>query len=195
MSDGDIEQQLLNGDAYDEAELTVRRIIGLSLDGKIQVAIGTLVVAALLGPSVSLGTDHISAIEPTLTQGESPAPALAGLVFFGAVSAFAGGLLLIRQQHRRHACPFDVEQARRFVRVEDFILMLVLQGTMFVVVPTILSAAGALSPEISTTLYDADILIYRPHPTLGVDTRVVSAVAGTLAFVLTLVWYGTRTRS
>jgi hypothetical protein len=193
--DDDITQQLLKGDAYDEAEVTVRRLLGLSLDQKILVAIGTIAVGVLLGPAVVLGTDHITTLEPTLTQGDKPRPALAGLVLFGALGAFAGGLLLVWQRYRRHTQSFDVEQARRFVRIEDFILIFVLQGTLFVVVPTALAAAGALFPDIGTALYEANVRVYRPHPTFGIDTVLVSVVAGGLAAILTLVWYETRRRS
>lgn len=195
MPDDDISQQLLDGDAYDEAELTVRRFIGLSLDQKILLAVGTVAAGVLLGPSVVLGTDHITTLEPTLTQGDQPRPALAGLVLLGVLSAFTGGLLLVGHRHRRHTQSFDVEQARRFVRIEDFILIFVLQGTLFVVVPTALATAGALVPDVGTTLYEANVRIYRPHPTFGVNTVLVSAVAGVLAAILTLVWYETRRRS
>jgi len=193
--DDDIARQLLEGDAYDEAKITVRRIVGLSLDQKILVAVGTLLAAVPLGPATLAGTDHITALEPALVPGERPKPALASLVLFGAVSSFLGGLLLVWQRHRRHTRSFDLEAARRFVRVEDFFLMIVLQGTLFVVVPTGLAVAGALVPDVATTLYNLDVRVYRPHPTAGTDTAVVSAVSGTLAVVLTLVWHGTRRRS
>lgn len=180
----DIATQLIEGSAYDEASLTVRRAFGLSLQQKRLVAIGTLLYAILLAPVLLFSQELIITLE--LSDGGVPprSPVLNGLVLLGIFGTFIGGLLLTGQQYLLTRRSLDVEQARRFIRIEDFLMLFVIQGALFVVVPTTLFLSGALAPGVAEGLYDAGIRIYRPGGTLGISSWLVSTTGGGLAIVL-----------
>lgn len=183
MSDGpadDIADTLVEGDSYEQAVLSVRRMVPLSLTTKTRIAIGSLAVSATIAPAVILREDLVRSLEPTAGYNL----ALGLLALNGIVAAFLGGLLLVRQGYVVRERSLTTEQVRDLVRLEDFLVLIVLLGTLFILVPAALAVLGVVSPGTVETLYGNDIRIYRPDDTLGVDIRLVSATGGLLAAVL-----------
>lgn len=181
--DDDITDRLLSGDAHDEAVLTVRRAFRLSGDQRILLAVGVLLYATLLWPGLVLGRDTMATLEPTALQG-GESPVLVTLVAFGLLSTVAPAVLLVGIQYSYVARSLDVDEARRLIRIEDFVTYFLLQGALFIVVPTTLVLVGSVVPGVAETLYGYNVRIYRPGETLSLDAGPVSATGGGLGLAL-----------
>lgn len=180
MSDDDIRRRVLAGSAYEEAEVTVSRMIPLSLAEKIRMAILTLAASAFFAPTVLFRRDFIRTLEevPTLRL------RLGTLAFVGTISTFGAGLLLLRHERVVSQRSLDEEQARRLVRIEDFWGWFVAFGAVMVFVSTGLGVVGVLSPSAIAALYGHGIVVYRPVGTFVSDVRLVSALGGVFAVLL-----------
>jgi hypothetical protein len=178
--DDEIAETLVEGEPYEQATLSVRRMVPLSLDRKISLAVGLLAISAGIAPAAAARRDLRRDLEGTT----SLELGLGLLVLNGIVTVALGGLLLVRQQYvvdRRSLTP---AQARKLVRLEDLFVLLVLFGGLFVVVPAALAVTGLLSPSAVETLYASDIRIYRPDDTLGIGLWPISGTGGLLAVAL-----------
>lgn len=180
MSDDDIRRRVLEGGPYEEAEVTVSRMIPLSLAEKIRLTILTLAVSAFFAPTVLFRRDFIRTLEeaPTLRL------RLGTLAFIGTITTFGAGLLLLRHQRVVLRCSLDEDQARRLVRIEDFWGWFVAFGAVMVFVSTGLGVVGVLSPSAITALYGHGIVVYRPVGMFVSDVRFVSVLGGVFAVLL-----------
>ena len=176
----DIADTLVEGDTYEQAALSVERMVPLSLDTKVRIAIGSLALSVGLAPAVLVRRDLVQSLEGT----SSLSLTLGLLGLNGIVTTALCGFLPVRQREIVNRGSLSAQRARRLVRVEDFLGLFVLLGAGFVAAPVALAVAGALSPSTIETLYAYDVRIYRPHETLGIDLRIVSAVGGALAVTL-----------
>lgn len=186
--DDDIHERIVEGEPYEQAELTVRRVIPLSLDRKIALAVLGLCSAALLAPALYHRRETIRALEGTESLAETLSPALCVLVTIGLVTTFGAGAVLVRQSAVAQRRALTPEQARRLVRIEDMLMLFVLQGLLFIVVPTTLAVAGAVSTGAVSSFYDQGVVIYQTDGPVDVDARLVSTLGVSLAAVLAFLW-------
>lgn len=179
MADDDIVQRVLSGDSYEQAAAIVTRAFPISLEQKIQLGIGGLLVSVLLAPLLSLQRDAIVAVE-----GAVPAAFRLGtFVLLGIVTVFIAGLLLIGLESRvRSVSTF--ERARKFVRVEELLMWYQLLGLVFVVIGIAIAAVGAISHDTIWLLYEYDVSVYGSAEFVLIDVWAISALGGVLAVVL-----------
>jgi hypothetical protein len=180
----DIAETLVEGDSYEQAALAVSRMVPLSLDTKIRIAIGLLALSGAIAPAVLLRRDLVRSLEGT----ESLSLTLGLLVLNGIITITLAGLLLVRQRYILTRRSLSSREARKLVRLEDFLVLFVLLGGLFVVAPLLLAVVGLVSPSTVETFYANDINIYQPDETLGIDLRAISAAGGFLAIVLFGLW-------
>jgi hypothetical protein len=185
-SDDEIYERIVEGESYEQAVATVRRLVPLSLDRKIALAVFGLGYAGLLAPALYLSRETIRDLEATGSLAETLSPALASLVALGILTTFGGGLLLVRQRAVVEGQSLTVDAARRQVRIEDLLMIFVLQGVLFIVVPTTPAIAAAVSGEVAQTFYDRGVVLYQAGGT--VDARIVSALGVAFAAVLAGLW-------
>lgn len=187
--DDDISKRLLEGDAYEQAQVTVRRTFGGSLDRKIAVTAGVLWTSVLVGPAVTRSRGLIRTVEPGVDPTGVYSPRIGVLALCGIVLTFVSGLVLVRHRHVVASRTLDEEQARHLVRMEDLISWFVLLGTAFVEVAVVSTVVGALGPGLVRTWYEYGIVLYQPSESVLIDVRVISLVGGILALVLSALWY------
>jgi hypothetical protein len=180
----DIAETLVEGDSYEQAALAVSRMVPLSLDTKIRIAIGLLALSGAIAPAVLLRRDLVRSLEGT----GSLSLTLGLLVLNGIITITLAGLLLVRQRYILTRRSLSSREARKLVRLEDFLVLFVLLGGLFVVAPLLLAVVGLVSPSTVETFYANDINIYQPDETLGIDLRAISAAGGFLAIVLFGLW-------
>jgi hypothetical protein len=186
MSDDEIYERIVEGESYEQAVVTVRRLVPLSLDRKIAVAVFGLGYAGLLAPALYLSRGTIQMFEGTDSLAATLSPALASLVALGLVTAFGGGVLLVRQRAIVERRSLTVDAARRQVRIEDLLMIFVLQGVSFVVIPTTPAVAAAVSGGVAQGLYDRGVVLYQAGG--AVDARLVSALGVLFAVALAGLW-------
>jgi hypothetical protein len=196
MSSGedDLTHRILEGTAYDRAEVTVRRTVPLDIVGKIRVSVGVLAASGLLAPALYLSRGRIRAVEGTGALSETLSLTLVTLTLLGVVTAFGASLLLVRQLYTVHRRSLSDDEARRLVRTEDLLMWFVLQGGAFVLIPVSVAVLGVLSGDIIDTLYSYEITVYQPSETVGLDARFVSALGGSLAVLLYALYHRLRTQ-
>jgi len=182
--DDEIAERLLEGSPYEQAAVTATRLFPLSLRWKISVAIVTLAYATLLAPGLALRRDVIEQLEPIDQPGDVYLPGLTALVLIGVVSASVAGAGLAGRQRLRARTDITVEQARRALRIEDFLMFFVVQGAVFVGVPTTVVVVGVVSPAAVETLYAVGVPVYRRGASFAVDARLLSAASGLAAVAL-----------
>jgi hypothetical protein len=189
MSGDDITDRVLEGGEYKRAKATVRQTFSIPLGTKITGAVAGLLFAVPLAPAVVLRRELIVAYEGT----DSLELIIGRLVLLGVGTVFPAGLLLVRQQYHLADGSVTAERARRLVRFEDLLMWFVLLGSVFILIGTVLAGVALVSTGAVERLYDAGIGIYRPTATFGIDVRLVSALAGVLALVLSaLRWLASR---
>jgi hypothetical protein len=186
--DDDIAETLVEGDSYQQAALSVSRMIPLSLDTKIRIAIGSLAASLVVAPAVVLRRDLVRSLEGS----GSLSLTLGLLVLNGILTTAIGGFLLVRQRYIVSRGSLSAAQARKQVRIEDFFVSFVLLGALFIIVPAVMLLAGLLSPSVVETLYDNGINIYVAEEAINIDVRLVSAAGGTLCAVLFGAWRWVR---
>jgi len=186
MSDDEIYERIVEGESYEQAVATVRRLVPLSLDRKIAVAVFGLGYAGLLAPALYLSRGTIQMFEGTDSLAATLSPALASLVALGLVTAFGGGVLLVRQRAIVERRSLTVDAARRQVRIEDLLMIFVLQGVSFVVIPTTPAVAAAVSGDVAQGLYNRGFVLYQAGG--AVDARLVSALGVLFAVALAGLW-------
>ena len=179
MVDDDIAQRVLNGDSYEQAAAIVTRAFPISLEQKIQLGIGGLLVSGLLAPLLSLQRDAIVAAEGAVPV----AFRLGTFVLLGILTVFIAGLLLIGLESRVRAVS-TLERARKFVRVEELIMWYQLLGLAFVVIGTATAAVGLISTDTIRLLYEYDVFVYGSAGFVLIDVWAISATGGVLAVVL-----------
>jgi hypothetical protein len=182
--DDDIAETLVEGDSYEQAALSVDRMVPLSLATKIRLAVGTLALSAVAAPAVLVRRDLVRSLEGT----ESLSFTLGLLVLNGILTTFLGGLFLVRQQYIVQNRSLTEQEARRLVRTEDLLVSAVLFGGGFIAAPVALVLVGVVLPGFVETMYEYNLNIYQPDDTLGVDITLISALGGVLAATLFGLW-------
>jgi hypothetical protein len=189
MSTGDdVADRILTGDAYDRAEVTVRRTFPLPIESKIRAAVGILAVSGLLAPALVLSRGRIQSFEGS----ETLSLTIAVLALVGVVTAFGGGLLLVAQLAAVHRRSLSDAEARRLVRTEDVLMWFIVQGAAFVLIPVVLAVIGVVSAGAIETLYGYSVRVYRPSGLPGVDARLVSVLGWGSAVLLYGLYRGLR---
>jgi hypothetical protein len=179
----DIAETLVEGDTYEQASLAVSRMIPVSLERKIQIAVVSLALSGLVAPAILLRRDLLRSLEGTGSLSLS----LGLIALNGILNAALGGLLLVRQRYLVDRRSLTTKQARKLIRLEDFFAAFVLFGALFVVASVVIAFIGVVSPPTVEALYSQDVRIYESDTALTLDLRVVSGVGVTLAaLVLTL---------
>jgi|GEM_PF-3146423 hypothetical protein len=191
MPDDEIYERALNGDAYERASMTMRRMFPISIGKKIRISIGTLALSTLLAPAVFV---QYAVVASSDLRSETFRLSIAVLALAGILTAFLAGAVLVRQYHVVARRSLSETKARRMIRVEDLVTLFVLQGASFVAIPTALTAIGVISPPAIEALYGAGIEVYAPSPTALADARFVSALGGILAALLFGSWRIVRGR-
>lgn len=184
----DVADQILDGDAYDRAEVTVDRTFPLPIESKIRAAVGILAVSGLLAPALVLSRDRIQSFEGA----ETLSLTIVVLTLFGVVAAFAGGVVLVGQLFTVRRRSLSDSEARRLVRTEDVLMWFIVQGAAFVLIPVVLALVGVVSADAIETLYGYSVRVYRPSGVLGVDARLVSALGLGSAVLLYGLYRGLR---
>lgn len=182
--DDDIAETLVEGDSYEQAVLAVKRMVPLSLDTKIRVAVWSLALSGVMAPAVLARRDLVRSLEGT----GSLSLTLGLLVLNGIITTTLGGLLLVRQRYIVRQRSLTDRQARKLVRLEDFFVLFVMLGGMFIVVPVAMVVTGLASPAAIETLYDNSVNVYQPDETLGIDLRLISGAGVSLALLLLGLW-------
>lgn len=178
--DDDIAETLVEGDSYEQAALSVDRMVPLSLATKIRLAVGTLALSAVAAPAVLARRDLVRSLEGT----ESLSFTLGLLVLNGILTTFLGGVFLVRQQYIVQNRSLTEQEARRLVRTEDLFVSAVLFGGGFIAVPVALVVVGVVLPGFVETMYEYNLNVYQPDDTIGVDITLISALGGVLAAAL-----------
>lgn len=183
-SEDDLTHRILEGTAYDQAQVTVRRTFPLSIVGKIRATVVVLAASGLLAPALYLSRGRIRAVEGTEALSETLSLTIVTLALLGVVTTFGAGLLLVRQLAAIHRRSLSEDEAQRLVRIEDLLMWFVLQGGAFVLIPVSVAIVGVLSGDPISTLYDYEVTVYQPSETFMVDARIVSALGGAFAVLL-----------
>jgi hypothetical protein len=191
MSNDDIYERIVEGEPYEEAVATVRRLVPLSLEKKIGLSVVGLVYAGLLAPALFASRNTIEMLEETGSLTQTLSPALSTLVALGVVTTFGGGLLLVRQRAIINRGSLSVDDARRQVRIEDLLMIFVIQGVSFIIIPTTPAIAAAVSGEVAQTFYDNGVVLYQAGGAVRVDSRLVSPFGIVSAAVLAGLWWRT----
>lgn len=186
-ADDDITRTLLEGDPYDRATVSVRRLFPISIRRKIQLAILTTAGAVPIAPALSYREELIRTLQGTGTPVETLTLSLASLAFAGVLLAFPAGLFLIRHQYVVRHRTLDEQTAERMVRLEDLYTFVTVQGTLFVLVALVGSTIGVLSSDTVERLYAYGIELYRPSP-LAVGAQIVSVSGGISTVLLYAIW-------
>lgn len=173
----DIANTLVEGDTYEQASLAVSRMIPVSLERKIQIAVASLALSGLVAPAILFRRDLLRSLEGTGSLSLS----LGLITLNGILNAALGGLLLVRQQYLVDRRSLTPKQARKLIRLEDLFVLLVLFGTLFVVASVAIALIGVVSPSTVEALYSQDVRIYESDTALTLDLRVVSGAGVTLA--------------
>jgi hypothetical protein len=184
MSDDDISRRILEGSAYEQAVVTVRRTFPVGLEWKIYIALGILATAGLIAPALFVRRAYVSAVTGAESLSAALSPTVVTLSFVGVLVTAATGAILVRQQYVVSRRSLDEERARRLVRVEDVLMWFLLQGAALVAVPTAVSLLAVVSTGAVETLYATGIKAFGPAGAVGVDARLVSGLGVTLAVVL-----------
>jgi len=184
MSDNDVSRRILEGDAYEQATLTVRRTFPIGLEWKVRIALAILATAGLVAPALFVGRDYVSTVTDAESLSATLSPTVVTLSFVGVVTTFAVGVILIRQQYVVAHRSLSEDRARRLVRVEDVLMWFLLQGGAFVAVPTAVAVLAVVSSGTVDALYAAGIMAFGPAEAVGVDARLVSGLGVTLSLVL-----------
>lgn len=182
--DNNVTDRVLEGSAYDEAEVSVRRTFPLRIVAKIRVAVGVLASSIMLAPALYLSGGRIRSIEGTETVAETFNLTIVSLAFVGVVVTFGAGLLLVRQLYAVHRRSLSEDEARRLVRTEDVLMLFVAQGGAFVLIPVTVAVIGVFSADTIAALYESRITVYQYSDTFGVDARLVSTLGGVFAVLL-----------
>lgn len=172
--DNDVTDRILEGNAYDQAEVTVRRTFPLRTVGKLNTAAGVLWLSGLLAPVLLLSRPRIRSTEGIETLSESLSLVLVDLVLIGVVTTLGAGLVLARQLYAIDRRSLNEEEARRLIRTEDLLMLFVVQGGLFVLIPVAIAVAGAASGDLVETLYGYGVTVYAPGGVGVVDARHVS---------------------
>lgn len=182
--DDDIAETLVEGDSYEQAVLSENRMVPVSLDTKIRLAIGTLALSTTVAPAVMLRRDLVRSLEGTDTLSLT----LGLLVLNGILTTGLGGVLLVRQRYVVDRRTLTPREAQKLVRIEDFLVSFVLFGGLFIAASVALTVVGLLSPSTVETLYDTGVRIYVPDETLDIDLRLISGAGGLSAVLLFAIW-------
>lgn len=173
--DNDVADRILEGNAYDQAEVTVRRTFPLRAVGKLNIAAGVLWLSGLLAPILYLTRARIRATEGTRTLSETLSLVIVDIALIGVITTLGAGLVLARQLYAIDRPSLSEEEARRLIRTEDLLMLFVVQGGLFVLIPVAIAVAGAASGELVETLYGYGITVYAPGGVGVIDARHVSA--------------------
>ena len=180
----DLSETLLSGDEYEQAAALTRRVFPVSLRAKIRICLGTLLVAVVLFPAVSVRVELIRRLEGSAA---GPRPAFVLVAAIGLGVTFVSGLVFVRQLWLIRTNEFGSTAAKRLIRVEDFVMAIMIStGLLFVVTPVLLALLGAAFPEFVASLYEQDIRIYRTDGSLLADPRIASGGGVVLAAALFL---------
>lgn len=183
-ADDDVSQRILEGDAYEEAVVTVRQTFPVGLDRKVHIAVGTLATAGVVAPALFLTREYVAAVTGADSLSATLSPTVTTLGLAGVVVTFGAGVVLVRQQYVvRHGSPSE-ERARRLVRLEDMVMWFVVQGAAFIAIPTTVSVLTVVSTAAVDSLYDSGINAFGPAGATGIDARLVSGLGVVLATVL-----------
>ena len=162
MSDNDVSRRILEGDAYEQATLTVRRTFPIGLEWKVRIALAILATAGLVAPALFVGRDYVSTVTDAESLSATLSPTVVTLSFVGVVTTFAVGVILVRQQYVVAHRSLSEDRARRLVRVEDVLMWFLLQGGAFVAVPTAVAVLAVVSSGTVDALYAAGIMAFGP---------------------------------
>lgn len=182
--DNSVTDRVLEGSAYDEAEVSVRRTFPLQIVAKIRVAVALLASSVVLAPALYISRGRIRSVEEAETVTETLNLTIVSLAFVGVVVTFGAGLLLVRQLYAVHRRSLSEDEARRLVRTEDVLMLFVAQGGAFVLIPVAVALIGVFSSDIITAFYQNSITVYQTSETFGVDARLVSTLGGVFAVLL-----------
>lgn len=186
--DDDISKRLLEGDTYEQAQVSVKRTFDVPLDRKIAAVVGVLCLSVLVGPAVVLSRGLVRTVEPGVDPTGVYSPRIGILALYGIVVTFVTGLFLIRHRYVVSRRPLTEETARRLVRIEDLITWFALFGATMVAVAVTSTLVGVLAPGTVQTLYQYGVVLYQPSGFVRVDVRVVSLLGGGCAAVLFVLW-------
>ncbi|MFT4949829.1 MAG: hypothetical protein ACI9CA_001971 [Natronomonas sp.] len=173
--DNDVTDRILEGNAYDQAEVTVRRTFPLRAVGKLNVAAGVLWLSGLLAPVLYLTRARIRATEGTGTLSETLSLVIVDITLIGVITTLGAALVLARQLYTIDRRSLSEEEARRLIRTEDLLMLFVVQGGLFVLIPVAIAVAGAASGDLVETLYGYGVTVYAPGGVAVIDARHVSA--------------------
>jgi len=173
--DNDYTDRILEGSAYDQAEVTVRRTFPLRAVGKLNIAAIVLWLSGLLAPVLYLTRARIQATEGTETLSETLSLVIVDITLIGVLTTLGAGLVLARQLYVIDRRSLNEEEARRLVRVEDLLMLFVVQGGLFVLIPVAIAVAGLASGDLVETLYEYGVTVYAPGGVGVIDARHVSA--------------------
>jgi hypothetical protein len=174
--DNDVTDRVLKGSAYDRAELTVRRTFPLGAAAKVRTAAGILGISGLLAPLLYLGRGRIQSVEGTRTLSETLSLVVVDLALIGVLTTLGAGVALVGQGYAADRRSLTEEEARRLIRTEDFLMLFVVQGGLFVLLSVAIAAAAVAPGEVVGTLYGYGITVYAPGGVAGLDARHVSAL-------------------
>lgn len=184
MNPDKIHSRVVEGSPYERAKVTVRRVFPISLDRKVRLAVVTLAASVPLAPSLFLQRDLIRSIEGTESLATTLSLQFGVLALIGVITGFAAGVLLVRQKRVLRSRSLTDEAARRLVRIEDLLALILLHAALLVGIPTMLAAVGVVSPGTVETLYGLGVTVYQPAGAFRFDARLVSSAGGLLAVAL-----------
>ncbi len=174
--DNDVTDRVLEGNAYDQAEVTVRRTFPLRIATKIRIVVGLLGLSGLLAPVLYLSRDRIRSVEGTEVLSETLSLAIVDLALVGVLVTFGAGLVLVRQIYVVDRRSLSDAKARRLIRTEDLLMLFAAQGGALVLIPVAVAVAGVASGDVIETFYGYGITVYASGGAGGVDARHVSAL-------------------
>ncbi len=176
---------------YREVRAEMGVVFPMTLNSKMWLTVGTLLISTLAAPAAYIRRDYIRELEGTASLPETLSLLAGVVILVGNLSTFFDGLYMLKYvRERAEASSPGKAEIKKQIRVEDYIMYWQVWGTLVVLLPLVLLMLGGLFPGVIEPMYDTGIAIYQPFDIVTIDIRLVAGISGGgLGLVLLGIWW------
>lgn len=184
----------MTSDRYEEIRKDMGLVFQMSVNSKMLLTVGTLLISTLAAPAVHFRRDFITEIEGATALSGTMSMSVGVALLFGNLSTFFVGVYMLQfVRERAKAASRTRAEIEEQLRFEDFVMWFQVFGTIAVFVPLVPLVVVGLFPGLIAPMYDAGITLFRPFEAVPVDTRLVAVVSGGgLGTLLGAMWWLVR---